>query len=715
MQEFGDIYHSLIKSYIHSQQPAIPFYSSVSGKLLANSERLDSSYWRRNLTSPVLFCTAVEAVLDRHPQHKIFLEIGPHSALRAPLRQIFKHSRAQASYIQTLVRDQNSTERVLTTIGELYLHTVPTRFSAMHPGGTVLTNLPIYPWHHETKYWYESRLSRNWRLRKHAPHEVLGSCVAESSAFEPSWRNFLRLNDVPWLRDHRVHENTVFPFAGYIVMIGEAIRQVTNVDDYSLRHMVVSAAMIIHEAESIELITSFRPVRLTSTLDSAWYDFSVSSFNGSVWTKHCAGQVRAGSDHAVPTRNLERLPRNVSSLRWYRTMKKAGLNYGPAFQGLENISASPNDRIAVADIIDPLETNDIQYPIHPAVIDLCLQLFSVALAKGRPHQSRQLFVPTSIAELYIHGASLPIQAEAAISSVSRDRVSGDAVALKNGGVVVSLNGLTLSLLEDNEAIKDLDPHAAACLLWKPCIEFMDPKKLILPLSRKRESIILGERLVLLCILESCDRLVSSDRSLRHMRKYHSWLSMQKDRAERGEYDLVEDAKELASLASSSRLALIETFGQEGQLTDSAAGIINILRVFENTQGMYQGEIDPLELLLEDGALQSLYDSSPMDYSKLINLLTHSNPNLRILEIGAGTGGTTANVLKHMTSSFGERMYSQYYYTDISSGFFVSAMNRFKDASNIVYTVLDISKDPIEQGFEEGFFDLIIASNVCSCC
>jgi len=51
------------------------------------------------------------------------------------------------------------------------------------------------------------------------------------------------------------------------------------------------------------------------------------------------------------------------------------------------------------------------------------------------------------------------------------------------------------------------------------------------------------------------------------------------------------------------------------------------------------------------------------------------------------------------------------YTDISSGFFGTAQQRFAAYQGLEYKVLDIGKDPAEQGFEVGTYDLIIASNV----
>ncbi|KIM98726.1 hypothetical protein OIDMADRAFT_127997, partial [Oidiodendron maius Zn] len=98
-------------------------------------------------------------------------------------------------------------------------------------------------------------------------------------------------------------------------------------------------------------------------------------------------------------------------------------------------------------------------------------------------------------------------------------------------------------------------------------------------------------------------------------------------------------------------------------------------------------------------------------SKFIAALGHENPLLRILEIGAGTGGATAPILKALTLENGHRMYSKYTYTDIFAGVFMNARGRFQDYSSLEFKTLDITKDVVEQGFEEHRYDLIVASNV----
>jgi acyl transferase domain-containing protein len=71
-----------------------------------------------------------------------------------------------------------------------------------HP--SQLVKLPSYPWNHSTRYWAEPRVHMDYRLRKWPRHALLGAPVKFSNALEPRWRNWIRLAELPWLRDHRV-------------------------------------------------------------------------------------------------------------------------------------------------------------------------------------------------------------------------------------------------------------------------------------------------------------------------------------------------------------------------------------------------------------------------------------------------------------------------------------------------------------------------------
>ena len=79
--------------------------------------------------------------------------------------------------------------------------------------------------------------------------------------------------------------------------------------------------------------------------------------------------------------------------------------------------------------------------------------------------------------------------------------------------------------------------------------------------------------------------------------------------------------------------------------------------------------------------------------------------LRILEIGAGTGGTTAYTLDVVPTG------STYVFSDLSPLFLERARERFGAHDGLDMRLLDIEKDPLTQGFASHEFDVIIASNV----
>ena len=103
---------------------------------------------------------------------------------------------------------------------------------------------------------------------------------------EPRWRNILRVKDLPWLLHHTVQGTAVFPFAGFITMALEALRQWTlmaSIDldtcsRYELREVLINRPLVIPETSDVETSISLR-AKADGTRSSAasWNEFSVSS------------------------------------------------------------------------------------------------------------------------------------------------------------------------------------------------------------------------------------------------------------------------------------------------------------------------------------------------------------------------------------------------------------------------------------------------------
>ncbi len=83
--------------------------------------------------------------------------------------------------------------------------------------------------------------------------------------------------------------------------------------------------------------------------------------------------------------------------------------------------------------------------------------------------------------------------------------------------------------------------------------------------------------------------------------------------------------------------------------------------------------------------------------------------VRVIEIGAGTGGTTAAVLPEL-AGFADRV--EYWYTDLSAGLVRHGIETFGPGYRLVRgQVYDVERDPEPQNIPPGGFDVVLAANV----
>lgn len=714
MKSLGSQYRDLLEDEIQKRNlvrrnPEVPFFSSVTKNVIKDSTSLDPGYWESNLTSPVLFNTAVSNLL-RHQKNNIFLEIGPHSTLAGPLRQICSEAGSTCLYVPAMLRNRDCAETLASAFGQLYQQGVPIDFETLVPGGRVLPNLPAYPWAHSASYWYESRVSKEWRFRKFGHHSLLGLLIHNTTAIGPCWRNVLHVEDEPWLYDHKVQNDVVFPFAGYAAMAGEAVRQVTGVEaGYSLRHVMVHTALVLIDSKPVEMITTLRPYRLTDSTDSDWFDFVVSSHSGSTWIKNCEGQVKPRQVGIPGSSKIETYPRKIIPSKWYEVMARIGFVYGSEFQGLTAISSSTTDHVAVGEITNPKTHQEAPYLFHPTAIDLCLQTLLVAMVNGIGRNFAKVAVPTRIEELEISRSSLKMDVKA-WKSTGSGALGVDCTA--DGKTVLRIRGVHLDPMEDEGILTTSDRYAGARLEWCPDFDFLDVSLLFKPPISTAEETILQEEIVLLCMLDSAERLRGLVTEEPHLAKYRNWLERQVRQAEEGSYQLVEDARHYVKFPRADRLEMIkERYSRLSKMPSKAALATGAMRICENCEAIFMGQGNTLDFLMQDDILTEIYNAISFGHGDFVRMLSHAKPDLRILEVGAGTGGTTEMILHDLVDSTGYPAYSLYTFTDISAGFFPQARERFSYASNMEYRVFDISLDPFKQGFEAQSYDLILAPNV----
>ncbi|KAI8168048.1 Polyketide synthase [Colletotrichum sp. SAR 10_70] len=651
MRVVGAEYQALLKPHLSPSSPKIPFFSSVSLQRLERASDFGPDYWQRNLESPVLFRQAVTRLLQTSST-SLHLEVGPHSALAGPLKQIYSENAMTPAYITAQKRGANSMVSFLSAVGELHCRGVPVVFPVLD-GVRPLTDLPPYPWHMSKTYWPESRVIKAWQFPEHSPHELLGSRVLEDSSSAPSWRCLLSLEQVPWLKDHCVGSDVVFPAAGYIAMVGEAVRQVSGQTDFTIRDLQVMNALVLSSGQGLELLTSTHRERLTQSDASDWWEVSIQSY-------------KSGMTHSYDLLNL-------------------------------GGGTEPCQKWATTTV-------------------LYSGSLVVANSSGQPRLLDKLFLPTHVGEIFISGSAssglIHLQTSTKGGSGTCEGSSFGYLSGKaNEPPVIFMKDLRFSPVDlETSDDKSVDSKVAQ-FLWKPDLDLVDPTHLVSSQADESFPSIHGllENLFLLCGAAALDDLNGLDLDLEsqpHLKKHYNWLQRH-----------VSDADIGRNMPSEDRLLQIASISRQLAQTPASSVATLIKRCFTHAREFFNSERVPLEVFLQDNALHELYDwmNTLFSYKPLLELLSHKRGrHLRVLEIGAGTGGLTARILRHLVSCFSEgQAVGKYVFTDVSAGFFPAAQKRFEDIPSgfVDYRVLDISRCPAEQGFGGEQYDLIVASNV----
>ncbi|KAJ5149740.1 hypothetical protein N7448_001318 [Penicillium atrosanguineum] len=707
--------------------------SSVLSGNSMNAANLREEYWVRNMVQPVLFSSAVETALEYGDHFDAAIEIGPHAALKGPALDTLAEAGVHVPYTGILSRGKNDLEEFSAALGFLWsllgsnivqFDKFDQVFNVDNGHKSLLKDLPSYPFIHQNTYWAESRVVRAQRQLAIQPHPILGMpCIGTTTSTEAQWKNILRPSEISWLQGHKLQGQIVFPATGYVVMAIEAIRKLAG--DKQISHLRITdlilerAIVFSDDNTNIETLFSLKIHQSEDTLISAYFTcFStpqgdqsmVANVKGNVEVKfgECSADILPARFHSSDHNLVD-----VDIDRFYSALRKIGYEYSEPFCGMANIERRMG--FARGKLIDQADSGwEDQLMLHPGMLDTALQTLFAAFSYPGDGSLRSLHVPIRIDSLdfnpfyYLNEPEkqLIVPWETTVRDDDSTSIKADLQLFSEKGEHpflqvegISLKPFTPPRPEDDTTLFSNFEY----LLAGPDGELasrgerLDAKSLLFAKDMERLSFYYIRRV---------SEMSQEDRgkALPHYQHLMSWADYIVDKVARGEHPCVE------------KHCISDTHDQIQDLTDRYRDKVDALLIEatgKNLPKVIQDGDSILQHMTKDDLLGRFYkegvglEAANWWLANMAKQISHRYPRMKVLEIGAGTGGSTQAILPRLGSAF-----STYTYTDISSGFFEEAEEKFKEYANrMIFKTFDMQRAPAEQGFEEGTYDMVLASNV----
>ena len=492
------------------------------------------------------------------------------------------------------------------------------------------------------------------------------------------------------------------------------------------------------------------------------------------WTLHaeCRAPSDAGARQASEQEDLESLKAGLSPEdvpAFYRAKAGVGIDLGPSFRTLRMVWSRAGEALGEVCFPEALGGNDLD--VHPLLLDGCFQVMGAARNPGGsedgitylPFGWERLWLPDRLPDRFLcHVRMREANREPdAETGGSPEVFVGDFLLYDQSGVLIGeLSGFMVkratraALLSAVEGVQELlyevmwrESALAPGLLPADFLpspgEVADRWELFSDYLAA-EGVDAGLRPAWLADLSCMARhfALSALEKLGWERKAGTAVDSEDLRQRLGVLD--EHSRLFRRMLEIlARAGVLEAAGEDfvvavgagdplpegipgnpeqfaAQVSERYSYASSEIGIFRRSAGalaeVLRGEEDPLSLLFGSGepSAADLYFKAPIYRASnrmlgdAVRTLVAGLPEgrrLRVIEVGAGTGSATESVLPELP----EGRYD-YMYTDISAGFFAQAEGLFGDEC-IEYRVLDIEKDPVEQGFDAHGYDLLIASNV----
>ena len=723
------------------QDEVVPFYSTVTGERCHGAD-CTAAHWAAGIRQPVQFNGAVNSLSEHGID--VWLEIGSHPALAMAINECLAARDVKAPVISS-ARRERELGSALDAALSLYLEGVVLDFSGMTPSRNQLA-LPAYAWNKE-RWWNEAAELRDGRLAA-GGRGLLDIRLPRAT---PTWMTRLDERHMSFLRDHQVDTHIVFPAAAFADMALEAGVEIFDGRSFAIEDFEIRKPLIMADPPvGLILEFSFDPTERTFNIQSRFEP-------SETWSQHVVGSMRAErvessfteSDWEAPGVGMD----EVSTEDFYGYMTAKGLNYGPEFRAAKELYAGGGESSGLVSLTPAAGEREGEYALHPVLLDAALHVFSAGARtiEGRRagvklpvRFGRILYVKSPGASTKVSARVLECNEELIEGRIGLYNEAGEACVLVDGFRAVSMNsvrkagasGGTRDLVHhvdwersESERARQLVAPVALPEMHEAAKSALD-EVLGMRGQSRLEAVMVSEDVLASAQIANGLREMGVDfsgaesfdaDSLKVTELMRLVFCRLMDKMAARDF-LVADGDSWKATPALGEMADREPevrrefftnnpgFLPEGMLciaTGEAFG--PIMRGEEDAvQTLFGGpNADLLEHLYGDGLLSSHWMTGIAGAVKLAAANLPEGRGLRILEVGAGTGGLAAYVLPQL-----ERDLHSYTFSDVSAGFFSAAGQKLSVFDEeVTYKVYNLEKPATEQDFELDSFDIIVGTNV----
>ncbi len=351
--------------------PRIPVISNLTGQALTEEQASDPSYWVRHAREPVRFKDTVEAMRERGAA--LFMELGPDPVLSAMARETTGEAEGEAAFIPTLREGRPEQGTIARAIARAHAHGIEVDWDAFFAGANAKrVPLPTYPFQRK-RYWLASGQAGadpSAIGQSALDHPLLAAAIEDPAAEGLTLTGRISLSTHPWLADHAVAGNVILPGTAFLEL---ALRAAEEVGAQSVEELILAAPLVLTEEGAVAL-----RVVVGEPGESGERDISIHSRpeeEEAEWAHHATGAL---SEQAAPA--PEPLgawpPEGAEPLELehvYDVLAEHGLEYGPAFQGLDAVWRLGEETYVQASLPEEPAHSAERFAVHPALLDAALQ------------------------------------------------------------------------------------------------------------------------------------------------------------------------------------------------------------------------------------------------------------------------------------------------------------------------------------------------------